>query len=109
VLTLMAFNLAGPTAGFVRHFKVVHRRQLFYAFHEVELVVLHQKAQSVTVCAAAKAVVELFFTVYGEGGGFLIMKRTARMKILALLFKLYPCVDKVDDIGSSQQVIDKNA
>ena len=37
------------------------------------------------------------------------MERTARMVVLALLFQLYPRVDKIDDVGSCQQVIDENA
>ena len=36
------------------------------------------------------------------------MERTARVIIFALFLKLYPSVDKVDDIGASQQVINKD-
>ena len=105
----MALYLAGSAACFIRHFKVVHRRQLFDRFNELELVVVHQKIDRVTVGATAEAVVKLFFTVYGERGGFFVMERTARMVVLALLFELYPRVDEIDDVGSGQQVIDKNA
>ena len=51
--------------------------------------------------------VKLLFTVYGEGGGFFVMERTARMVILALLLQLYPRVDEIDDVGSGEQVIDE--
>lgn len=37
------------------------------------------------------------------------MERTARVKILALLFQLHPCIDQIDDVGACQQVIDKYA
>ncbi len=37
------------------------------------------------------------------------MERTARMVVLAPAFQLYPRVDKIDDVGSCQQVIDENA
>jgi hypothetical protein len=37
------------------------------------------------------------------------MEWTARVVVLALLFELYPRVDKIDDVGSRQQVIDKYA
>ena len=36
-----------------------------------------------------------------------MMERTARMVIFALLLQLYPSIDKIDDVGASQQVIDK--
>lgn len=36
------------------------------------------------------------------------MERTARVIIFALFLELYPSVDKVDDIGTSQQVINKD-
>ena len=35
------------------------------------------------------------------------MERTARVKIFALLFQLYPGIDQIDDVGARQQVIDK--
>lgn len=38
-----------------------------------------------------------------------MMERTARMVIFALFLQLYPCIDKIDDVGASQQVIDKYA
>ncbi|AMO47105.1 Hypothetical protein AKI40_0682 [Enterobacter sp. FY-07] len=58
--------------------------------------------------AATKAVVKLFFTIYGERGGFFVMEWTARVVVLALLFQLYTRVDEIDDVGARQQVIDKN-
>ncbi len=58
--------------------------------------------------AAAKAVIKLFFTVYGERRGFFIMEWTTRVVVLALLFQLYTRVDEIDDVGARQQVIDKN-
>ncbi|SAE40672.1 Uncharacterised protein [Enterobacter cloacae] len=82
----MALDLTWPTACFIRHFKVMHRRQLFDGFNELELIVVHQKIDGITVCATAEAMVELLFTVYGERGGFFVMERTARMVVLALLF-----------------------
>ncbi|MNC09583.1 hypothetical protein D3C75_572080 [compost metagenome] len=105
----MALNLTGSVACFIGHFKVVHGSQLFDGFNELELVVVHQKVDGVAVRATAEAVVELFFTVHGERGGFFVMERTARVVILALLFQLNPCVDEINDIGSCQQVIDKYA
>ena len=59
--------------------------------------------------ATPKAVIKLFFTVYGERGGFFVMERSARVIIFALLFQLYPRVDEIDDVGSGEQVIDENA
>ncbi len=105
----MALYLAGAVACLIGHVKIVHGGQLFDGFNELELVVVHQKVDGVAVCATAEAVVELFFTVYGERGGFFVMERTARMVVLALLFQLNPRVDQIDDIGSRQQVIDENA
>jgi hypothetical protein len=61
------------------------------------------------VSTTAEAMVKLLFTVLGEGGGFFVMERTARMVILALIFQLYPRVDEIDDVGSGEQVIDENA
>src|SRR5690606_20351179 len=87
----------------------MHRRQLFDGFNELELVVVHQKIDGIPVCATAEAMVKLLFTVYGERGGFFVMKRTARMVVLALLFQLHPRVDEIDDVGPRQQVIDENA
>lgn len=37
------------------------------------------------------------------------MEWTARMVVFALLLQLYPRVDKIDDVGSCQQIIDKYA
>ncbi|MNO97862.1 hypothetical protein D3C76_895860 [compost metagenome] len=87
----------------------MHGSQLFDGFNELELVVVHQKVDGVAVRPTAKAVVKLFFTVNGERGGFFVMERTARMVVLTLLFELYPRIDEIDDVGSGQQVIDKNA
>lgn len=36
------------------------------------------------------------------------MERTARVVIFALFLELYPRVNEVDDIGTSQQVINKD-
>lgn len=58
--------------------------------------------------ATTKAVVKLFLTVHGERGGFFVMERTTRVVIFALLFQLYTRVDEIDDVGASQQVINKN-
>jgi hypothetical protein len=69
-LPLMALYLTGATACFIRHFKVVHCGQFFDGFNELELVVVHEKVDGVAVRATAKAVVKLFFTVYGERGFF---------------------------------------
>ncbi len=105
----MTLYLTWPTTCFIRHFKVVHGCQLFDGFNELELVVVHQKVDGVAVRATAEAVVELFFTVYGERGGFFVMEWTARMVVLALLLQLYPRVDEIDDVGSGKQIIDENA
>jgi hypothetical protein len=48
----------------------VHCGQFFDGFHELELVVVHEKVDGVAVRATAEAVVKLFFTVYGERGVF---------------------------------------
>jgi hypothetical protein len=32
------------------------------------------------------------------------MERTARVKIFALLFQLYPRIDQIDDVGSGKQI-----
>ncbi|MNR23597.1 hypothetical protein D3C85_1406260 [compost metagenome] len=82
----MTFNLTRTAACFIGHFKVVHRRQFFDGFDKLELVVVHQKVDGIPVCATAKAVVKLFFTVNGERGGFFVMERTARVVVLALFF-----------------------
>ena len=60
------------------------------------------------MCPTAEAMVKLFFTVYGERGGFFVMERTARMVVLALLFELNTGIYQIDDVGASQQVIDEN-
>ncbi len=44
----------------------MHGRQLLNGFNEFELVVIHQKVDSVAVRATAKAMVELLFAVYGK-------------------------------------------
>jgi hypothetical protein len=31
------------------------------------------------------------------------MERTARVKVLALLFQLYPRIDQIDDVGSASR------
>ncbi|MNY65394.1 hypothetical protein D3C86_2026600 [compost metagenome] len=36
-----------------------------------------------------------------------MVERTARVIVLALLLELYPGIDQIDDVGASQQVIDK--
>ncbi|CQE28361.1 Uncharacterised protein [Salmonella enterica subsp. enterica serovar Typhimurium str. DT104] len=59
--------------------------------------------------AASKAVIKLFFTVYGERRGFLIMEWTTRVIVLALFLEFYAHVDQIDDIGSRQQVINEYA
>ena len=105
----MALYLTGATACFIGHFKVVHCGQFFDGFHKLEFVVVHEKIDGVAMRATPKAVIKLFFTVYGERGGFFVMERTARVIIFALLFQLYPRVDEIDDVGSCQQVINKNA
>ncbi|CCJ86121.1 hypothetical protein BN133_2498 [Cronobacter dublinensis 582] len=86
----------------------MHGGQLFDGLDEFELVVIHQEVDSVAVRAATEAVIKLFFAVYGERRGFFIMEGTARVVVLALLLELYPCVYQVDDIGASQQIIDKD-
>ncbi len=78
-------------------------------FHELELVVVHQEVDSIAVRPAAEAVVKLFFTVDGERRGFFVMERTARVKIFALLFQLYPRIDQIDDVGSGKQIANKYA
>ncbi len=103
----MALYLAGSVACFIRYFEVVHGGQLFDRFHELELVVVHQEVDSIAVRPAAEAVVKLFFTVDGERGGFFVMERTARVKIFALLFQLYPRIDQIDDVGSGKQIANK--
>ncbi len=105
----MPFYLARSITCFIGHFKVVHGGQLFDGFDELELVVVHQKVDGVAVRTAAEAMVKLFFTVDGEGGGFFVMEWTTRVIILALLFQLHPSIDQIDDVGARQQVIDKYA
>ncbi|MNL85445.1 hypothetical protein D3C87_2137550 [compost metagenome] len=64
----------------------MHCGQFFDGFYKLKFVVVHQKIDGVTVCATAEAVVKLFFTIYGERGGFFVMERTARVVVLALFF-----------------------
>lgn len=57
--------------------------------------------------AAPKAVIELFFVTYGEGGRLFIVKRAAGLVILAGFFQWYALIDQIDNVDSVQQVINE--
>ena len=56
---------------------------------------------------APKAVIELFFVAYGEGGGLFIVKRAAGLVILAGFFQRYALIDQIDNIDPAQQAINE--
>ncbi len=105
----MAFDLGRPGARFVRHFQPVHGRQLFDGFDKLESVVIHQKVDGVAVRTTPKTVIKLLFAINGKGRRLFVVERTARVVVLALLLELHAGVDQIDDVGASQQVIDKYA
>lgn len=107
-LSLMALLLIRAGAGFIRHFQAVLGDQFLDGFNELQPIVIHQKVDGVAVGAAAKTMVKLLFAVHGKRRGFLMMEWTAGVKVLALLFELYPRIDQIDDVGTRQQVIDKD-
>ena len=57
--------------------------------------------------STTETVVELFFLTDREGGAFLVMKRAASLIVLACFFQPDSAVNQLDNIGASQQVIDK--
>ena len=73
-------------AGFAFDFDTCTLGQLFDGFRKIKMIVIHDKAKSVTACATAKTVIELFFMVDAERGGFLLVKRAASSVVLSGLF-----------------------
>jgi len=61
------------------------------------------------VGTTAETVIKLLIAIYGKSGCFLMVERAARVIIFTLFLELYSGVDQIDDIDTSQQVIDKYA
>lgn len=59
------------------------------------------------MCAATKTMVKLFRLTDCKRGGFLIMKRAARNIISACFLKWYMAVNRIDNIGTIKQVMNK--
>ena len=73
--------------------------QVLHRPRKLHVLVVHEKAQRVAACAAAKAVVELFFRVDAEGGRFLVVEWAAGRVVFAGFLELHPTVNHFDDIG----------
>ena len=76
--------------------------KIFDGVREAKPLMLHQKADSRAVGAAAEAVVELFARAYRERGRLLFMKWTTGGVIGTGFFKRHHTVDDFDDIRTSQ-------
>ena len=94
-------------ARLARNLQPQRTRQLLDCFGELQVLVLHQKADRAAVGAAAEAVVELLAGADGEGWRFLVMERAAGLVLAAGLFQRHPGVDDIHDINAVEEFIDE--
>src|SRR5262249_23710502 len=76
----------GPVAGFrafLRHGEPGLAGELLDRIAEIEPVTVHDKADHVTMRAAAEAVIEALILADGEGGRLLVMKRAKTAGLVA--------------------------
>jgi hypothetical protein len=85
---------------FAGHFKAGEAGKIIDRTRKILTVVVHNKANGIAACAAAKAVIELFVRVYAERGGFFVVKRAARAVILAGFLERNAAVDNVNNVDS---------
>ena len=81
--------------------------QVLDSLGEVQVVVVHEKAEGIAARAAAKAVVELLVGADAERGGLFFVERAAGGVILAGFFQLHARADNIDDVGAVQKVVNK--
>ena len=81
--------------------------QVLNRLGEIQVVVVHEKAEGVATGAATEAVIELLVRADAERWGFLFMERAAGSVVLAGLFQLHARADHVDDVGAVQEVVNK--
>ena len=62
-------------------------RQFFHSFREIQILHFHQKGEHIACRTAAKAVIKLFFAVYGKGSRFFIVEGTQPKIGTALLLQ----------------------
>ena len=73
-------------------------RQQADGLAEFQVLHLAHEANHVPARVAAKAVVELFFAIYGKGGGFFAMEGTKPPELSALFLQGNVGGDQLDDI-----------
>jgi len=81
--------------------------QVLDSLGEIQVVVVHEKAEGIAAGAAAEAVIELLVGADAERRGFLFVERAAGGVVLAGLFQLHARADHVDDVGAVQEVVNK--
>src|SRR6185437_2027643 len=103
----VAAGLRPLRAGLARHVETEPARQLLDGLGEGHAVVLHQEAQHGAVRAAAEAVIELLLRAHPEGGGFLVMERTAGLVLAAGFLQLHARADHLHDVRAGDQLVDE--
>ena len=104
---LLLAALCGRIATFMRHLESQAPGHFLHRFGKRQLFVLHQKAQRRAMRAAAEAVIELLVRAHPEGGGFLVVERTAGFVFAPGFLERYPAADDFNNIGARDQLIDK--
>ncbi|MNR03022.1 hypothetical protein D3C85_1189000 [compost metagenome] len=100
-------GLVAAPAFFAGHFHAGGLGQVLDSLGEIQIVVVHEKAQGVTARAAAKAVVELLVGAHAERRGLFLVERAAGGVVLACFFQLYARAHHIDDVGAVEEVVDK--
>jgi len=94
-------------AFFARDFHAGGFGQFLDGLGEVQVVVVHDKAEGVAARAAAEAVVELLVGADAERRGLFLVERAAGGVVLARLLHLQARADYIDDVGAVQKVVNK--
>ena len=81
--------------------------QLFHRLDELQVRVVHQEADRGSVRTAAEAVVELLVRDDGERRRLLVVKRAARLELLAGALERNVVFDDLDDVGRRDEVVDE--
>jgi len=100
-------RLALAAAFFAGDFHAGGFGQIFDGLGEVQVVVIHEKAEGVAAGAATEAVIELLVGADAERRGFLFVERAAGGVVLAGLLQLHARADHVDNVGAVQQVVNE--
>ena len=83
------------------------RREFLDGLREGEAVVVHEEAERGAMRAAAEAVVELFVGAHPERGRLLAVEGAASLVLASRFLERHARADQLDDIGTSDQVVDE--